>query len=518
MIRSRDLEAINLEILRPYIRDSAEFYAPPGKEHYRLLAFLSTQVAADAEVFDIGTNYGDSAIALSYDDQTVVHSFDLVDRVPLVRKTRRNVHYHLENILTGEGREKWKDRLLASPLIFLDVDPHDGETEHEFVSWLEESKYQGVLVLDDIWYFKGMREKLWYRIKPEHKWDLTRLGHWSGTGIVSWTLGGGTGFSKTDHWTVVTGFFDLTRRDDANQEIKNRPPNHYIEENAHSTLALDQNLVVFCEPDYKDRILAIRPKWLHERTHVVTQSFDGFPLSGYLPKIVEARGGSSGCARDPRNTASYYLFCVARFAMMKYTIRENPFGSTHFAWTNICIERMGFRNLIHFEEALAQNRSKFSTCYIDHVAKSDLSSLPAFFGVDGCRNPQGTCGRCSMCSGFFTGGLEHMYEVSDLVERKFLECLAAGYGHADEQLLALVHADRPELFEWYPGDYHEMVTNYRSVYDRADKPVRNLIRHSMEHKDDETAKRAAGLVWDSYERGACELSTHDLELLLAVLS
>jgi hypothetical protein len=423
-------------------------------------------------------------------------------------------------LFDANTREKWRSKILESSLVFVDIDPHEGRREYELLSWLRSSGYQGLVVLDDIWHFKGMRENLWYKLEPRFKADATRIGHWSGTGFVSFGQEGppeGDGIvprSEVENWTLVTGYFDLTKKPDANKEIQSRPAAHYLDEHAASTLALDKNLVVFCEPDCRERILGKRPKWLHERTHVVTMAFEDFPLSRSLSKIIESRRGSH-CARDPRNTASYYLFCMARFAMLKRAIAENPFGSTHFAWINICIERMGFSNMVHLDEALAEQREKFSTCYIDYVSRSTLASLSAFFGPDGCRDPNGTCGRCSMCSGFFTGGAEHMRSVCDLVENKFVACLEAGYGHADEQLLALVHAERPDLFEWYCGDYHQMITNYRAVHERPESPIHNLIRHSLEAGDWETCLRAADIVWSSYVGGKCELSDVDLSFLLA---
>ena len=53
---------------------------------------------------------------------------------------------------------------------------------------------------------------------------------------------------------------------------------------------------------------------------------------------------------DNRNTASYLLFCLSRYIMLKQTILNNPFNSTHFAWINVCIERMGYKNLIYLDK------------------------------------------------------------------------------------------------------------------------------------------------------------------------
>jgi len=106
------------------------FNRPPGKEHYHLLKTLSTEVSGK-EILDIGTWMGASALALSFNPANIVHSFDLAHSFSLPQ--RSNIQYHLANIVTDTPeREQWKDRILASPLIFLDIDPHEGKDEYIF--------------------------------------------------------------------------------------------------------------------------------------------------------------------------------------------------------------------------------------------------------------------------------------------------------------------------------------------------------------------------------------------------
>lgn len=502
------LQSVDLDKMRPFVGESEWLYAKPGIEHYQLLAYLSTMFEGRT-IFDIGTHHGDSAHALAYNANNSVLSFDVVDRVPAHRHARQNITYQQADLFDLAVRETWREELLGSVLIFLDIDPHEGSREHELVEWLRTNRYGGIIVLDDIWYFKSMRDLLWYRIEGAHKLDVTRVGHWSGTGIVSFaekiTCEGVFDSVDTTNWTLVTGYFDLTAQPDASEAIRSRPASYYLEEHGTSTLSLEQNLVVFCEPKIEGKIWALRPKHLHERTCVITQEFDDFPLAIYRDLVTVNRGGGP-CPSDPRNTASYYLFCMARYAMLKYAIDYNVFGSTHFAWINICIERMGYKNLVHLQEALGQQRGKFSTCYIDYVDKATSQNLADNFGSH-CR------GRCSMCSGFFTGDAEHMLDVCDRVEEKFMQCLKRGYGHADEQLLNLVYFEAPELFDWYLGDYQEMIANYARVYQRPERPLRQIIARSYDAKDWIVCSRACDILWDSHQSGACSLADDDLVAL-----
>jgi len=95
--------------------------------------------------------------------------------------------------------------------------------------------------------------------------------------------------------------------------------------------------------------------------------------------------------------------------MLMKTIEDNPFNSSHFAWINFCIERMGFNNLIRLDECLDQYRDKFSTCYIDFIPYNLIKDTKEYF----------KWGRCSMCSGFFTGNKKYMYNVCKLILDKF---------------------------------------------------------------------------------------------------
>jgi hypothetical protein len=159
----------------------AKYYEPAGKEHYRLLEHLSHQFS-NSTIIDIGTYTGLSAFALSTNPTNQVFSFDIELKSGL--PTKPNIHYYTDNLMTPEGREKWKDVLLNAPFMFLDIDPHEGTREYAFYEWLRDNDYRGFVICDDIWYFGKMSENFWDKIPEEHKINATYQGHWSGTGIL----------------------------------------------------------------------------------------------------------------------------------------------------------------------------------------------------------------------------------------------------------------------------------------------------------------------------------------------
>jgi hypothetical protein len=113
-------------------------------------------------------------------------------------------------------------------------------------------------------------------------------------------------------------------------------------------------------------------------------------------------------------------------------------------------------------------------------------------------------GRCSMCSGFFTGNAYYMDRVCDLIQDKFIEYLELGYGHADEQLYSPVYFENPDLFEHYYGDYNQMITNYKHIYENHIAPVRNFLNNSFQYGNYKKCLEACRYLLTSHNLKTCE--------------
>ena len=510
-VSKNDLINLNYSYFKKIIGNHPEFFSCPGKEHYRLLSYFST-LFDNSNIIDIGTHEGNSALALSYNNSNKIYTFDIVDNRNPSIKNIDNIYFNMKNLFENNIFHEWKEIILSAPFIFLDVDPHNGKMEIKFIEMLKDINYNGFIICDDIWYFKDMRNNFWYNIDDKFKYDLTNIGHWSGTGII--TFNENIQFEKynVSNWTLVTAYFNLTKYHDASNEIKTRNIDYYLSHSL-STLSLPHNMVIYCDKESVDYIKKLRPNYLEKKTLYVIRDFNSFKFEkngllldecfeNYREKIIENRSNNT-YNFDNRNTASYYLFCMSRYIMLKEVIKLNPFGSTHFCWINFCIERMGYKNLIRLDESLSVNREKFSTCYIDYISENLINDVKEYF----------RWGRCSMCSGFFTGNSEYMYKVCDLIENKFLEYLDKGYGHADEQLFSPVYFQNPNLFEHYYGDYHEMITNYHYIYDAASKPINIFIHRSFEQKDYKKCYEACKFVYNSWCNDKCDINQKDIYTL-----
>ena len=201
--------------------DKEEFFDKSGKQHYRLLSYIST-LYNNENIIDIGTHRGSSSLALSYNKSNTIYTFDIIDKVNQSIKDITNISFQIEDIFDRTVFDKWKEIILSCPIIFLDVDPHNGIMEYTLFTYLKDINYTGFVICDDIWYFKEMRDNFWYKIPNSNKYDLTDIGHWSGTGIIAFNNNHNLQKYDNSNWTLVTAYFNLTKCNDASENIKKR--------------------------------------------------------------------------------------------------------------------------------------------------------------------------------------------------------------------------------------------------------------------------------------------------------
>lgn len=150
------------------------FHYPSGREHYRLLTYISKLFKNEC-LLDIGTCNGCSAIALSENDTNLIESYDVVNYMDGDYIDKKNINFYLKDILED------KSKILNTRFIMLDTN-HDGIFENKFYAVLKEMNFKGLLLLDDIFLNQDMKS-FWNSI-TEEKFDITSVGHNTGTGLV----------------------------------------------------------------------------------------------------------------------------------------------------------------------------------------------------------------------------------------------------------------------------------------------------------------------------------------------
>lgn len=154
-------------------QDFIEYYtALAGSEHYRLLGYLSS-LMNDSVFLDVGTFRGYSAIALSQNQSNRVVSYDIEKCHN--HENDGNVEYRIGEAIDFEN-------FGGTSVIVLDTF-HDGVYEEKFINHLRSIGWSGTLIMDDIHHFPELQ--IIYDKLAEEKYDITSIGHWSGTGVIS---------------------------------------------------------------------------------------------------------------------------------------------------------------------------------------------------------------------------------------------------------------------------------------------------------------------------------------------
>ena len=152
-----------------------EWNVVPG-EHFKLCAYLSTKFNMTT-IIDAGTSYGNSAIAFAHNPNNIVRTYDINNNDFDSFKQYSNIVPVIKDINTED-----KEILLKSPLIMLDIDPHDGAQEKVFSDLLTKIGYEGFMLCDDIHLNPNMQ--FWWDSLDKSTYDVTEIGHHHGTGLV----------------------------------------------------------------------------------------------------------------------------------------------------------------------------------------------------------------------------------------------------------------------------------------------------------------------------------------------
>lgn len=157
------------------------FSSPAGKEHYKLIGYLASQCPDDDVVYDIGTYVGMSAMAMSIKPTINVVTYDIQDHFP-----NDASRYHVQSIKNIEFRMRDcvydMQEIANAKLVLLDIEPHDGIQENRIINEMVKAGFKGICVCDDIHVNDGMKQ--WWQSLSLKKYDVSKYGHWSGTGII----------------------------------------------------------------------------------------------------------------------------------------------------------------------------------------------------------------------------------------------------------------------------------------------------------------------------------------------
>lgn len=152
-------------------------YLKSQREHYKLLTYIGKQFN-NVTIIDAGTYKGFSCLSLAQNKTNNVITYDINDNNISFFNDYKNIKSKILDI------NEESDKIINSAkLIFLDIDPHDGVQEKVFIERLKKIKFNGIVICDDINLNEGMKN--WWNSVEFEKYDLTDIGHHSGTGLIN---------------------------------------------------------------------------------------------------------------------------------------------------------------------------------------------------------------------------------------------------------------------------------------------------------------------------------------------
>lgn len=151
---------------------------PPGNSPFKLYAYLST-LFNNKIILDIGTEYGNSALAFSYNENNKIISYNILEQ-GASNISKENIIWKVMDFRNDDTIDY--DNV---EIICIDVDPHDGKQEVEMIQFLKDRKWSGILLLDDIHKDQQM-DDFWSSLdfSDDVKYDISSIGHSSGTGVI----------------------------------------------------------------------------------------------------------------------------------------------------------------------------------------------------------------------------------------------------------------------------------------------------------------------------------------------
>jgi hypothetical protein len=179
-----DFPMKNKEYLVDVEKNTYWYDLKAGRQEYRMYSYFST-LFNDTTILDIGTYYGNSAVALSHNKNNKVISYDIIDNIKNddhVIYTIPNIEFRIKNVLEDLN----EDMIKHVKIVMIDIN-HYGNIEEIIINKLRTIGFQGMIILDDIHHpiphINKFMERFWASIEEE-KYDVTKYAHHSGTGIV----------------------------------------------------------------------------------------------------------------------------------------------------------------------------------------------------------------------------------------------------------------------------------------------------------------------------------------------
>jgi hypothetical protein len=253
--------------------------------------------------------------------------------------------------------------------------------------------------------------------------------------------------------TLVTYLFDLARRE---PETDRTSVESYLRLADEFVLGIHHDLVVFAEPEFAERIEAVRGRRaLGARTRVVPIAFEDLPAAALVPQIEAARAIRPLSNVNPRkDTSLYTALGWSKPELAARVAEDTPFDGSHVGWIDIGLR---FRPQPG-EDPFAHPSDRLRLLSMRPVFEHELADREHYLASL----------RGHVAAGYACGSRENMVWLGAAFGRLARESLDAGFAGSDEQLLPLLATTHPERFALYRGNYEDILANYLVLHRGAE--------------------------------------------------
>lgn len=249
---------------------------------------------------------------------------------------------------------------------------------------------------------------------------------------------------KLNRVTIVTAFFDINRE----KKGDGRSLNEYLRW-IKKTLQLNCNMFIITEKKFIDFMKENRPKnyktYIKEDTLENAQYYKYYERINEILKSNEYKKKIAYPNRVECKLPEYNIIQYSKFGWLKEAIKENPFNSKYFFWSDAGVSRFFLDIDISKCYPNSKKVKRFDNRFIIGC-RNDVNSYP--FDVDnfiwGADN--------LLIGGMFGGCKNIIFTIDKKLEETFNNSMLKKNNVNNEQLgLLLVYKKNPELFNLING-------------------------------------------------------------------
>ncbi len=300
---------------------------------------------------------------------------------------------------------------------------------------------------------------------------------------------------------LVTALYDLARRE---PESGRRDPAFYFDK-GEFVLSLDESLVVFTDPELEEPVRRRRQaSGLEHRTRTFPIPLEELPLYRELPDIRRAASSHPIRNANPRkDTPLYTALGWSKVDFLEAAMAESPPGTTGFAWIDFGIAHVA--RTAHWREDLvfAPQPGPVRLLMMRNVTPAEVADRGEYYASL----------RGHVAGGFLNGGREELSRFCRAFRAEAAAALDGEMAPLEEQVLGVLVAEQPELFEPYYGDYTHILENFARPRGSAGNLLFQL-RICRDQRDWRRACDIGGRIVASHRNGTFEAEPDVLSAIL----